>query len=392
MSLSSADVSRVPALDGLRGVAILTVVIFHFLQAPGPSTIERLIFKAVSAGWLGVDLFFVLSGFLITGILLDTKGSEHYFRNFYVRRILRILPLYYGVLLVAAVFVPALTRGGYRVFQPGEQLWYWAHISNWGWIWRIDAYPLTHFWSLAIEEQFYLVWPCVVFLCSRRTLAYISIGLIAAGPVLRSVLIFAFDSGTQLPYRLTPTRLDSLALGALIVLAAQSPVWLPRALAIARKTSPVCLALLGCTAVLARGLEVDKEPAVIFAPVLGGALFAHAVLAAGTGHLPDSISRWLTGRLLLDFGKYSYAIYIFHWPLQLVLAHYLGSMTNGSHFLLRIGWNVSYLLLGTTLSYVLARVSWWMLEEPCLRWKSVLAPRPERTPMRQAAAAATVAR
>src|SRR6185369_11811956 len=122
------------------------------------------------AGWIGVDLFFVLSGFLITGILYDAKARKDYFRNFYARRFLRILPLYYGILALYILVFPRISIVPQRQYQSlvEHQLWFWTHLSNVSI--AIEGYGnqqrgWTHFWSLAVEEQFYLVWPAVVFLC-----------------------------------------------------------------------------------------------------------------------------------------------------------------------------------------------------------------------------------
>jgi peptidoglycan/LPS O-acetylase OafA/YrhL len=152
---------HMPALDGIRGLAIALVMIHHFVAFGGMSLanrIDALFFKVAYAGWTGVQLFFVLSGFLITMILYDAKGTRHFFLTFYMRRAVRIFPLYYGGLLVLFVLIPLLTAGGGQFYLPlYDQLWYWGYGVNFlvaleGW----HAYSLTsiqHFWSLAVEEQ-----------------------------------------------------------------------------------------------------------------------------------------------------------------------------------------------------------------------------------------------
>src|SRR6266516_878844 len=193
MDRSAAEVDRslerghILALDGLRGVAILLVVACHFvsnlkISAEGPAWIAVAL---AQAGWSGVDLFFVLSGFLITGILVDAKGSPSYFKAFYVRRALRILPAYYGFLLVIFVLLPGLHLGAGSNYMLARQHqgWYWLHLTNvmmaLGEAGR-GQYPSTLFWSLAVEEQFYFIWPAIVALCSVRTLRKVCI----AGMVL----------------------------------------------------------------------------------------------------------------------------------------------------------------------------------------------------------------
>src|SRR4051812_48705226 len=151
---------HLPGLDGLRGIAILMVLALHFLGDATPhGPVGRLVVKAASYGVLGVDLFFVLSGFLITGLLLDAKSGPHYFRNFYARRTLRIFPLYYLVLTILFIVLPRFTA----LPAPLEdarihQGWLWTYTSNFFIAARAE-WALTyvsHFWSLAIEEHFYL--------------------------------------------------------------------------------------------------------------------------------------------------------------------------------------------------------------------------------------------
>jgi peptidoglycan/LPS O-acetylase OafA/YrhL len=182
--------SRVPgaryaALDGLRGFAILMVLFVHFIGDATPHTaVERALVKLANYGIWGVDLFFVLSGFLITGILHDAKSSPHYFRDFYVRRTLRIFPLYYsalallfGVLPVLPVAYPAGLAESAR-----HQAWLWCYVTN-VYLARAGAWALpyvSHFWSLAVEEHFYLLWPIVVLTSTRAALLRICVAVSAA--------------------------------------------------------------------------------------------------------------------------------------------------------------------------------------------------------------------
>src|SRR5688572_7114217 len=152
---------HIPALDGLRGIAVLIVLGFHIFP------------NHVKFGWAGVDLFFVLSGFLITGILLESKGTPNYYRNYLAKRTLRIFPLYYFFLIVFFIVFPLV---GYSDsiynydYLSSTQSWYWLYIQNWR-IFFDPHYPgediISHFWSLAIEEQFYIFWPLVIYLIPR---------------------------------------------------------------------------------------------------------------------------------------------------------------------------------------------------------------------------------
>jgi peptidoglycan/LPS O-acetylase OafA/YrhL len=189
-----ASINRyVPTLDGLRGIAILVVMLFHYMTGSYHWPVLKQVFRLCRMGWLGVDLFFVLSGFLITGILLHTKSRPHYFRNFYVRRTLRIFPLYYVVLLgvfTVGALVSSLHTPTFLALQH-RQVYLWTYSVNWvNWfrsdlLFVADWIEANHFWSLAVEEQFYLVWPTVVFLLSSRTLSSLCVVLVGGAWVLR---------------------------------------------------------------------------------------------------------------------------------------------------------------------------------------------------------------
>ncbi|HKW15841.1 MAG TPA: acyltransferase, partial [Candidatus Krumholzibacteria bacterium] len=161
------------------GLAILAVMAFHFtLRVPDATPGDRLIHRVLGAGWAGVDLFFVLSGLLITTLLLDAKDAPHYFRTFYGRRALRIFPLYYGFL--AAYFLLVVHRGttGDDHYLWHEQGWWWSYLDNWWLAFVRRTEPPNYFWtgpfwSLAVEEQFYLVWPALVLLLTRRRLTVV---------------------------------------------------------------------------------------------------------------------------------------------------------------------------------------------------------------------------
>ena len=152
---------HVPAADGVRGLAILVVLIHNaaWINAGTGSFLLKLTLAITSTGWVGVQLFFVLSGYLITGILVDALGSPRYFRHFYIRRTLRIFPLYYAALLVALFVVPQVAQvPAWAAAARQNQWWYWSYLSNWGAPFGHGIAGLPHFWSLAVEEQFYLCW------------------------------------------------------------------------------------------------------------------------------------------------------------------------------------------------------------------------------------------
>ncbi len=203
---------EMPGLDALRGLAVLAVVFMHGLKMSQPSALSvsrgvTIITNLVTAGWLGVTLFFVLSGFLITGILLDTRTRENYWRSFYVRRVLRILPMY----LVALLFVRAVYHVSW--LYTGLCLLFIANFIEL----RMPSYG--PFWSLAVEEQFYLFWPFLVRRLKLRTLAVICLASIALSPLLR-LLAGVYPLGN--PYNATWLISDCLLLGAFIAIFLRS--------------------------------------------------------------------------------------------------------------------------------------------------------------------------
>jgi len=181
-----------PALDGLRGIAILAVFCYHFGGGSKSSNWLIQIWSGIAdTGWMGVDLFFVLSGFLITGILYDTAHKPNRVKNFYARRSLRIFPLYYGVLLLFLLLTPTLQLH----WKPGHLL-YFFYLSNMMPLFTPGlASPgpkmmVGHFWSLAVEEQFYLVWPFIVwYVRDRRKLLQVSIAIMVAALIFRMILV-----------------------------------------------------------------------------------------------------------------------------------------------------------------------------------------------------------
>src|SRR5579859_5429454 len=213
-------------LDGMRGVAIVMVLCVHFIgNSPAHTAVTREAARLAGYGIWGVDLFFVLSGFLITGLLYDSKGSPHYFRNFYVRRTLRIFPLYYAVLALLFIVLPALPGPYPSGLAESErhQAWLWLYASNvYLAIHRTWSLPYVgHFWSLAVEEQFYLVWPIVVLCFARRSLLGICIVVTILALALRSLLALA-GAGAMAQLVLTPCRFDALCIGAFLALAIRS--------------------------------------------------------------------------------------------------------------------------------------------------------------------------
>ncbi|MFL6195572.1 MAG: acyltransferase family protein [Thermoanaerobaculia bacterium] len=356
---------RSAALDGLRGIAILLVLLLHFTMYGGPRAaggLDLLVQRFAFAGWIGVDLFFVLSGFLITGILYDSKGGERYFRNFYARRLLRIAPLYYGALVVFLVLLPALWPGhaGLRSLRQ-EGFWYWTYLVNVE-IAR-EGWPgfgmLGHFWSLAVEEQFYLVWPLAVFLLRRRPLMAVCAGAIVLAVGCRLLLQMAGNAPAA--FVLTPARLDALAAGALLALAVRGPGGAAAAARWARPVLIVSAAGLGLLFAWKRGLPSEDPVVSVAGQALLAALFA-ALLALTLAAPPEARGvRWLAAPVLVFFGRYSYGLYVLHHPLLFL-------KPAGLSYAALPGW-LLFVVGATGVSVAAALLSWRFLEKPFLDLK-----------------------
>lgn len=317
---------HIPALDGIRGIAILLVMILHYETRSWPwrSGAMRPVFTVISSGWLGVDLFFVLSGFLITGILLDARGSDGYFRNFYARRTLRIFPLYYLALLVVFVLLPA--AGGAAIgagsVARGTQLWFWGYLDNvlialrgWG----VSPRMTPHFWTLAVEEQFYLIWPAVVLLCNRRTLMRVCVLAMASALALRIGFRF-FGDNELAAYVLMPARFDTLAAGAFVAALLRGP----RGVEPFRRWARPLLAVTACgtLAIFAwRHFATDEDRVIATIGLSASAVcFGALLLAAVTAGRSTLRQRILTLPALRFLGRYSYGMYVYHYLVLVALA------------------------------------------------------------------------
>ncbi len=307
-------------LDGLRGFAILMVMVYHFcLTLPGFQT-PRVGFplQLGQAGWMGVDLFFVLSGFLITNILIETRATQNYFRNFIARRTLRIWPLYYLNLIVFFVVLPLVLHPLPDALRSmhDKQAWFWLYGANWLFA-REAGFGHTsggYFWSLAVEEQFYILWPLVVYLLSNRSLLRISLGLLALSLILRIVLSSFGVIGNSL-YVITFTHLDGLAVGSSLAVCLRDP----KLTAMIRRLLPFA-AVVGLAGLVAarlsggdyffwgKGMASYGYTAIA---ILFGALLMYA-LDNGPAF---ALNRFLSTGFMRQTGKYSYALYMVHVPI-----------------------------------------------------------------------------
>jgi peptidoglycan/LPS O-acetylase OafA/YrhL len=313
-----------PALDGVRALAVLMVFSTHYLPPVAP----------LNWGWAGVDLFFVLSGFLITGILYDTRNRAHRFRIFYARRTLRIFPLYYLVLLLPVLLYPIV----HWRLHPG--LWLWpVYLGNYvRFVWPADyrlnsspyevvgslrfpwlSYNLDHLWSLCVEERFYLVWPLLVFLLRKRTiLRNLCLAVVVVTQLLRFAALRLFSPSLiqlQLLYHVTPLRADSLLLGGWVALCLRGPER-NRILSLAKPVTLLFIALavaLEFTSLIRTGRWIDPGYAKLYSPSVYTliALLAVGVIVLAT--IPNTlVYRTCMQPHLRALGQRSYGFYVYH--------------------------------------------------------------------------------
>jgi peptidoglycan/LPS O-acetylase OafA/YrhL len=289
-------------LDALRGLAIGAVLIQHFVPIDSA-------WQFLPWGSVGVRLFFVLSGFLITSILLDCRRLAEanpgtgpvVLRNFYIRRFLRIFPVYYLTLFVAA----ALNVNNVR-----ENFWWHAsYLSNWQFVMTGAYPPVFHFWSLAVEEQFYLVWPWLIIFLPRRHLLRALVIAILAAPTVRFVLAYNDAPWVSVSWT-TPSCLDSLGMGALLAVLSQYP----RKHWDHRRFARACLVvgILPCVLLIPRVLgEVPEPIALVFLDTPMAMVFVWLVDRAAIGFTGPA-GMLLEFGPLVYLGRISYGVYVFH--------------------------------------------------------------------------------
>ena len=361
---TSVPQNYMPQLDALRFFAVLGVMIAHLWH---PRRLPWLLGDLDWAG-LGVRLFFVLSGFLITGILLDCKiaaeksglSTMYYIRQFYMRRFLRIFPIYYLVVFIAiAVDLP-----------PAREIWGWLvtyttniYITvNNEWVGR-----LGHFWTLAVEEQFYLVWPWIILFTPRKWLTPIILFFTSLSPIYRifAYKMYPFDIGAMdfKAATLTPANLDSLAIGALLALVWSSNI--PKPLLqkyLTRIILPTGLVLYTICLILYH-YRINPSAFFIVGDFSASLIFAWLVSSAGLG-FKGWLGRLLESSPLSYLGKITYGIYVYHYFAPLILVPVLARFGYELHVP-----GIRNFVISSLLTFATASLSWHWLELPINKLK-----------------------
>ncbi len=303
------------ALDGVRGLAILAVTLYRLCKELEPTSHPMIaaIRRIAPIGERGVDLFFVLSGFLITGILLRSKGRPNYFRNFVVRRALRIFPLYFLSLVVGLWIIPRVFNIQAFDLPRAEQLYLWTYLTNvrmsWSNAWCFG--PFDHFWSLAVEEHFYFVWPAVILFLSIKRLTAVCVGTIAIVAVARTFA--AYNSNLDVAVDVfTFFRVDALAMGALLLITLSASRSHARLLRIALLVVVAILpVMIGIALTGKRLLGIPHTLCPLFF------MAAMAVLLLSSKR--SILARIFENFSLRFLGKYSYGMYVAQLPLVTLL-------------------------------------------------------------------------
>ena len=367
---SSAETRRVPELDGLRGVAIGMVIIWHYFSSTTlvlPNSVLAHLQMATRISWSGVDLFFVLSGFLIGGILLDARGAYNYFGVFYRRRFFRIVPIYAAVLLIFPMLTalrhaahPALAT--VAVSPPAYM--YWTFTQNFWMATKssLGANSLGMTWSLAVEEQFYLTLPVLVSLLSLRQLQRTVVVGIVLAPLLRLGIHFLWPQNWGAMYVLMPCRADALLLGVFAALLLRDPAAKSRIQNSGFFSVAFPVLLLGALFLLLRAPRYDSPLMSTFGYTWIAMLYGITlvfVVTRPTSHL----SKILRLRWLCWLGSIAYGSYLLHQGIQR-LAFRLFSIDPPALSGIR-SFFITFAALALTL--LTARVSWTYFEKPLVR-------------------------
>ena len=357
-------------------MAVLLVLMLHFaLPVRDATPLVASTVRALHLGWVGVDLFFVLSGCLITGILLDSRDTPHRWRTFFARRTLRIFPLYYLYLAGALVLAPTLLAT-WTNETGGAAPWLWTYTTNvpLSGSWAVLPASTRHFWSLAVEEQFYLAWPFIVWALSPLALRRLCVSLVVGAALVR---VACYEADVALwGYVLTPARMDTLAIGALIAVQARRPEGLH---AWRRWIVPAGLAGLAAFLVVAlwRGAPPSAgtwallmlDPYMLAVGYSAMALACGAFVAGAIVFAPIVLARGLLPRC----GTIAYGLYVWHVPVALGLS-WLASrwlpVAANRYWPMQL----AMMAAGLGASFAVATLSYRWFEQPFLRLKDRLAP------------------
>ena len=299
-----------PALDGMRGLAVLLVVFYHNF-----GFINYFFF-----GWLGVDLFFVLSGYLITDILLNERNKPRFLRNFYMRRVLRIFPLYYLTLFICLLILPQISAPNIKLdYYVNNQAWLWSYLQNWLYIFKPDAGTnfMHHYWSLAVEEQFYLLWPPVILLLRRTKYLMLFITSVLLLVLVARCFVWIYNIEDLAYFNLyTFTRIDGICVGCMVALIKRLD---DNFLATKRPYIVSAFAAFNFLFYFFNSYYHFSFPYLALIGYTTIAMLFGLLVYEGVRE-ENRLIYWLFNlKFLKFFGKISYGFYVFHWPVYALL-------------------------------------------------------------------------
>jgi peptidoglycan/LPS O-acetylase OafA/YrhL len=365
---------RISQLDGIRGLAIAAVLVDHLGQilniGIGRNLVVIALYRVMHVGWLGVDIFFVLSGFLITGIILKDREQPDFWGTFYLRRAFRILPAFivvFAVTLFAAhLFAPNIHVSASYLLPAIFFMANWTVLNN-------GEMPLlTHLWSLAVEEQFYFLWPQAAKRMRPENLFKLALALAVVSEFARIALAL-LHVDPYIVYKITPTRIDGLAIGAALAVGINLPRihgfltrrWRPIALVAAVMLPISFIVMRGNLFVFYVWSQVLAIPPAII-------LTAMLIFAAMESSLPSNLSLFFGNPVMKYLGRRSYALYLIHEPIQVAMersrAHgYLARLSPG------VAINIVLIVCALAVSFVLTELSWRLIESPAQAARHLLA-------------------
>ncbi len=352
---------RIPQLDGLRGMAIGLVVLHHFIyqfHPPMPETLWAISAPISRLGWSGVDLFFILSGFLIGGILVDARESDHYYSTFYVRRAFRILPLYLFLVLLGFLFAELASPSGKVLgVYPAPWRYYLTFTQNFYFGRHTESiWYLQPTWSLAIEEQFYLTLPLLIRKVDKDRLLALSIGMVIFFCILRSLLYWHGSISVMQSYVLPFCRFDSLFIGVACALLLRNQWWHSQIQKHSRFIIGATV-VTGCTFFLMDHQLWTKNLLLhtVGFTIIG--LFYASLMMLVLIHPQGAVSRAFSYAPLMRLGTISYCVYLIHGPVLTIVDSLLRLRLSLSEVQI---WTAA--ILGAFTTFFVAWVSWTLFE------------------------------
>lgn len=378
------DRKYISGLDGLRAIAVTWVFFFHAtptLNWHSDSLAAKGLTFFSNTGWIGVQIFFALSGFLITNILIDGIGQRHQLKNFFIRRSLRIFPLYFSVLIALFIITPYFLQTPYWLTGAIEhQVSWWLYLSNWA-VPFVNSGGVTHLWSLAIEEQFYLLWPFIIIFTTQRTILKITVFMIISAPLFRAGFYYSMpdtldgisDIARRSAYYFSVCRWDAIAFGALLSLSLRRESWKKQIQQWILPITGLSISFIIISTLLAHSFRgVSSGVGLLNQTVVS--ILSFIILFLVVNKRYPSLNRLLDNNILKSIGKHSYAIYLFHLPIILLWKSYFPDKLtelSGLSLALQLSFHLIAIFF---ITYIAAKISWTLLEHPFLKLKETLAP------------------